>query len=333
MPRLYGFEDMAYRRVREIEAEGIRGAASRRLLQQTFEAIVEWMWDAGYRTTRGGRFRPAVLASVLYHPAIAGLEENEDGELVETGGPQIIPVEDFLAIRAMRPSNNPNTQRADQREYLISGHLGVCGLCAYSLGSSPSGSGTRGYRCSPSTAQHPGGCGKIRVKADLLENYVAEHVLAEMAKPEVSALIGLARDELLAEAAKLRKTAASARRRQKRLGESYAQSQDLSLKAFRSADKKLTELIRESTTQARFLEQVKHVPVGDVPDLVRWWKHAPLVSKKGVLALFLDQVAVYPAASRGSRTVDADRVALRWRVWGSTSLAEEDEVPAAPAQP
>ncbi|MER6611017.1 recombinase family protein [Streptomyces sp. NPDC000927] len=323
MPRLYGFDDMAYRRVRESEAEGIRAAASRRLLKQSYPAICEWMNAEGYRTTRGGLFKPDVLANILDHPAIAGLAEDENGELVETGGPAIIPPEDFVAIRAMRPSNNPDTKRAAQREYLISGPLGVCGLCATPLSASPSNSGTRGHRCAPSTAQHPGGCGKVRINADLLETYVAEHVLAELAKPEVSALIGQARDQLLAEAAELRKKAAAARRRQKKLGEEYATSSGMSMKAFKAADRELAQQIRADSAQARFLEQAKHVPVGAVPDLVRWWKHAPLVAKRGVLVLMLEQVAVYPAASRGSRTVDADRVALHWRQWGDAEYGEK----------
>ena len=322
MPRLFGFEDMAYRRVRESEAEGIRGAASRRLLRQSYPAMCEWINAEGYRTTRGGLFKPDVLAKILDHPAMAGLMEDENGELVDSGGPRIIPVEDFVAIRAMRPSSNPGVQRAPDREYLVTGPLGVCGLCACTLGASPSNAGSRGHRCMPSTAQHPGGCGKVRINADLLENYVAEHVLAELAKPEVAALIGQVREELLARAEGLREEAAAARRRQKELGESYGQNQDLSLKAFRAADRELTGLIRERSTQARFLEQVRHVPVSDIPDLVRWWKHAPLVAKRGVLVLFLEQIAVYPAASRGSRTVDADRVALKWRSWDSASSTE-----------
>ncbi|NUK32326.1 recombinase family protein [Streptomyces lunaelactis] len=323
MARLYGFEDMAYRRVRESEAEVLRAAASRRLLKQSYDAIVEWMNAEGHRTTRGGQWRPAVLASVLDHPAIAGLEEDENGKLVETGGPVIVSRGDFEAIRAMRRVNDPDKQRAEQREYLIPGPIGVCGLCACTLGSSPTAAGTRGYRCSPSTAQHPGGCGKVRIMADLLETYVAEHVLAELAKPEVSALIGQARDEVLAQAAVLRKEAAAARRRQKKLGEDYARSPDMTLKTFRSADQELKKLVREGEAQARLLEQVKHVPVGDVPDLVRWWKHAPMKAKRGVLVLMLEQVAVYPAASRGSRTVDADRVGLRWRQWGVAAETTE----------
>ncbi|AJC58543.1 recombinase family protein [Streptomyces sp. 769] len=315
MPRLFGFEDMAYRRVRESEAEGIRLAASRRLLKQSMNAITEWVNELGYRTTRGGRWRPDGLANVLDHPAIAGLAEDESGNLYETGGPAIIPREDFVAIRAMRRARDPEAKRADQREYLIRGATGVCGLCGYPLGSSPSNAGSRGHRCMPSTAQRPGGCGKVRINADLLETYVAEHVLAELAKPEVSALIDRARDEVLTQAADLREKAAAARSRQKELGEDYARSPEISLQAFRTADNELKQLISESEVKARFLEQVKHVPVGDIPDLVRWWKHAPMTAKRGMLVLMLEQVAVYPAAARGSRRVDADRVSLKWRQW------------------
>ncbi|WP_405803355.1 recombinase family protein [Streptomyces sp. NBC_01187] len=316
MPRLYGFEDMAYRRVREAEAEGIRAAASRRLLTQTWAAIVEWMNDTGYRTTRGGLWKPDVLANVLDHPAIAGCVEGEDGSLVETGGPAIIPKADFLAIRAMRTGGIASgNRRTVQREYLISGQLGICGLSGHPLSSSPSNSGSRGYRCDPSTAQHPGGCGKVRINADLLETYVGEHVVAELAKPQVSALLAQAREEILGEAAVLRKEAAAARRRQKALGQDYAKH-GLSRRAFKAADGELARKIHKNEVQARFLEQAKHVPVGAIPDLAKWWTHAPLKAKQGVLVLMLKQIAVYPAASRGSRTVDSDRVALTWRVWG-----------------
>ncbi|MEU6147640.1 recombinase family protein [Streptomyces sp. NPDC047081] len=306
---------MAYRRVREAEAEGIRAAASRRLLRQSFPAITEWMSEEGYRTTLGNKFKPDVLAGVLHHPAIAGLTEDAAGELVDSGGPRIIPVEDFLAIRAMKQAEGEGKERADQREYLLSGPISVCGLCGHPLGTSPSNAGARGHRCQPSSPQHPGGCGKVRINADLYERYVGEQVLGELAKPEVAELIGAAREALLARAAVLDKEVAADRRRQKKLGADYAANSGISLAAFKAADKELTTKIREKATQARFLKQVKHVPVGDVPDLVRWWKHAPLKAKKGLVVLLLERIAVYPAASRGSRTVDADRVAFTWRQW------------------
>ncbi|WP_145497462.1 recombinase family protein [Streptomyces sp. CFMR 7] len=322
MPRLYGFEDMAYGRVREAEAEGIRAAASRRRARQTFAAITEWMTEEGYVTTLGNPFKPDVLAGVLHHPAIAGLKWTEDGKLVDSGGPRIIPVEEFLEILAMKQDSSPAKGR--DREYLLSGPLSVCGLCGATLGTSPSNAGARGHRCPPSTAQHPGGCGKVRINADLFETYVGEQVTGELAKPEVADLIGAAREELLLRAKELEKQVRSARRRQKKLGVDYATGSGLSLAAFKAADRELTKMIREKSTEARFLAQVKHVPVGDVPDLVRWWKHAPMKAKRGLVALLLERIAVYPAASRGSRTVDADRVALTWRQWGTA-----EETPSA----
>ncbi|GGT18732.1 hypothetical protein GCM10010271_22350 [Streptomyces kurssanovii] len=314
MPRLYGFEDMAYRRLREPEAAALRQAASRRLVAQSYPAITDWMNAEGHRTTRGGMWRPAVLANVLDHPAIAGLTEDENGELVGSGGPQIITPEEFLAIRALRPSNAPDSDRAEQREYLLTGGASVCGLCTKWLDASPSNSGARGYRCSPSTRQHPGGCGKVRVNADLLETYVAEHVLAELAKPEVQALLEAARDQVLGEVEQLRKDIEAAHAQQKELGEDYARRQ-ISKESFKTADRELSQSIRDAEVRVRRLEQVKNAPLGGVSDLVRWWKHAPLRSKKGLVVLMLEQVVVYPAASRGSRTVDSDRVALHWRSW------------------
>ncbi|MDH6624335.1 hypothetical protein M2271_002137 [Streptomyces sp. LBL] len=293
----------------------LQEAANRRETGQPYEQIITWMNGEGHRTTLGNEWRPGALASVLDHPAIAGLYEDEEGNLLPSGGPEVITPEQFRKIRKMRRKHQPEADRAPQREYLLSGEHVVCGLCAHPLGAAPSNAGSRGHRCKPSTAQHPGGCGRVRINADLLETYVAEHVLAELAKPEVSALIEQARDQLLAEAAELRKQADAAKRRQKQLGEDYARSSGMSLQAFKAADKELSAQANAHRARARFLERVKHVPVGDVPDLLRWWKHAPMVAKQGVVVLMLEQIAVYPAASRGSRTVDADRVALVWRQW------------------
>ncbi|MFF4050426.1 recombinase family protein [Streptomyces chartreusis] len=304
------------------EVAPLQEAADRREVGQPYEKIAVWLNEEGHRTTLGNEWRPAALASVLDHPAIAGLYEDDEGNLLPCGGPELIPPEQFHNIRAMRRKHQPEAGRAPQQEYLLSGEHLVCGLCTHPLGASPSNSGSRGHRCQPSTRQHPGGCGRVRINADLLETYVAEHVLAELAKPEVSALIEQAREQLLGEAAQLRKRAEGVKRRQKQLGEDYARPSGMSLQAFRAADKQLSAQAAADRGRARSLERVKHVPVGSVPDLVRWWKHAPLAAKQGVVVLMLDQIAVYPAASRGSRTVDADRVSLKWRSW-TASLSTE----------
>ncbi len=336
MPRLYGFADTAFRKPMDDELPPLREAANRREAGQPYGEITGWMNAEGHRTSLGNEWRPAALASVLDHPAIAGLYEDEEGNLLPSGGPELIPPEQFRKIRQMRPKHQPEAERAPQQEYLLSGEQAVCGLCTHPLGAAPSNAGSRGHRCKPSTPQHPGGCGRVRINADLLETYVAEHVLAELAKPEVSALIEQARDQLLAEAEELRKKADDAGLRQKQLGKDYARPSGMSLKAFKAADKELSAQANAFRARARLLDRVKHVPVGAVPDLVRWWQHAPLVAKQGLVALMLEQVVVYPAASRGSRTVDADRVALTWRSWGSGPegvAATEDAYPGPVSAP
>ncbi|WP_181810906.1 recombinase family protein [Streptomyces ipomoeae] len=314
MPRLFGFEDQAFRRLHQEEAAALRQVASRFLADQSFPEITAWTIEEGHRTTLGNDFRPGSLAAVLDHPAIAGLAEDEDGNLVETGGPQIITPEEFKAIRRKRAKKAPEGGRSPQREYLLSGSGLVCGLCGFSLGASPSNAGSRGHRCMPSTKQHPGGCGKVRIKADPLETYVAEHVLAEASKPEVRVEMERVRARVLAEVDDLRKQIEADRVRQRELGAEHGRG-ELSMAAFKEADKELKATIKKGTARVRFLEQVAQAPAGDVPDLVRWWKHAPQDAQRGLVWLMLEQIAVYPAASRGSRTVDGDRVALSWRNW------------------
>ncbi|MFF4752506.1 recombinase family protein [Streptomyces sp. NPDC002514] len=293
----------------------LQEAAKRREAEQPYEEIAGWMNAEGHRTTLGNEWRPHVLAAVLDHPAIAGLFEDEEGNLLPSGGPELISPEQFRKIRQMRPKHQPGAAQAPEREYMLSGKRLVCGLCGYVLGGAPSNAGSRGHRCPPSSPRRPRGCGRVRINADLLETYVGEHVLAELAKPGVSALVEKAREQAEHEAASLRERIEHDRRRQSRLGEDFAKARDVSLSAFKAADKELSKQIREGRQELRFLEQLAGVSVAGVPDLVKWWKHAPLASKRALTFLLLDKIAVYPGG-RGSRTVDSDRVALTWRTWG-----------------
>lgn len=318
MPRLYGFRDMARQHLHEEEAAALAQAASRYLAGQRRPEIVSWMHSQGYRTTVGGQWSEHRLAMVLDHPGIAGLVENENGELVPGGGPCVIEPEVFFRIRELRAENRK--ERRDQEEYLFQGGLHHCGLCGRPLSAAPANSGSRGYRCAPDSRRNPGGCGRIRISADGLETFVAEHVLAELAKPEIRQHVAEVRDKLLEQARQLRQRIEQDVQRQADLGREFAQSTEMSMAAYRTADEELTRKIKEGRSQARLLEQVRFAPVGGVPDLVRWWNHAPLASRRGLVTLMLERIDVYPAAARGSRVVDSDRVALTWR--GQQKAAE-----------
>ncbi|WP_145789519.1 recombinase family protein [Kitasatospora atroaurantiaca] len=335
---MYGFADAARTRLVEQEAAVLRVAASRRLAEQPYPAITDWMAAEGHLTTMGKLWRPARLAEILANPAVAGLVREDDGTLVETGGLGAITREVFEDLERLNASKRPAEGRSDDRDYLLTGELSadsVCGLCGMPIGASPSNSGARGYRCMPSTRQHPGGCGKVRLNADLGEAYVAEHVLAELMKPEVRAVVESARESIEAEAKPLRRRLAENKKARRLLSTRYGQSEQVArrtapdaegpvaqveaannelLRQLRAAEQELDAQIRRDSSRLTFIEQLALLPRAEVPDLIRWWGHAPLRSQKALVGAMLERVALYPAG-RGSRTVDGDRVALRWRQW------------------
>lgn len=311
MPRLYGFEGSG--RLRESEARVIVEMANRCELGQGDTELSRWLNESGHTTSVGGPWSPHRVGAVLENPAIGGLERAADGSLVPSGGAAAIPAGRFIRLQDLRRERaQARSSRRDPAEYLFGGAVLHCGLCTMPMGASPSNSGSRGYRCQPSTEQHPGGCGKVRINADGLEQFVGEHVLAELAKPEVSALISTAREKLLKQADDVRSSIVAMKKRQEELGAEYADAK-LSRRAFQAADKALTRKIKDAAHDARMLEQVRHVPSGGIPDLVRWWQHAPIKARSGLCTLLLERVDVYKAKARGSRTVDSERVALRWR--------------------
>ncbi|MEV7936644.1 hypothetical protein AB0O82_10915 [Kitasatospora sp. NPDC088264] len=334
MPRLFGFADAARKRLNGDEAAALANAASRRLADQSWPQIADWVYEQGHRSTMGGRMRPAVLAEILANPAVAGLARDENGALVDVGEPRAISPETFVELEKHNQAKRP-TDRAEGRDYLLTGEDAVefvCGLCGTAISAAPSNNGSRGYRCAPSTRQHPGGCGKVRLSADLGEPYIVEHVLAELMKPEVRSLIERVRDTLLAERPSIEQRLAENRSARRSLETRYGKSPVLREAAddavpatveearrelvtrLHAAQRDLDQRIEVDAARLRFLNQLVFLPRAEVPDLIRWWQHAPMRSKRAIIGAMLSRIAIYPAG-RGSRTVDGDRVALDWRVW------------------
>ena len=156
-----------------------------------------------------------------------------------------------------------------------------------------------------------GGCGKIRITASLLEDYVAEHVLGELLRPGAQAAMEAARAGMASEADQVRGRIADLEKSRTELAEPYTQGQ-LSRSVFVATDRRIGESIKKERARLRFLEQAVDVPLGGVEDLARWWEHAPHRSKRALVLLLVDKVEVLPARARGVRDVD-DRVTLTWR--------------------
>jgi hypothetical protein len=254
------------------------------------------------------------LGRLLDNPAIAGLERDpETGELRETGREALITPDEFrwLQQRPGRPGSVRSDQdRAPDYEYLLAGGLSECGLCGQRMAGARTGAGTPSYRCQ-TNFEGRGGCGKVRINASLLEDYVAEHVLGELLRPGSIAALEKARTGIAGEADQMRARIAELEKSRTELAEPYAKG-ELARSTFVATDRAIGQSLKESRARLRFLEQAVDVPLGGVEDLARWWEHAPHRSKRALVVLLVDKIQVHPARARGVRDVD-HRVTLTWR--------------------
>ncbi len=306
MPRQYGFDDNDGWRLRESEVPPIREAASRRRAGANKADIAKWMNAQGYRGTRGAEWVSMTVGRLLRTPAIAGLEEGPNGELTETGKPQIITPEEFRELRAL-DEREASAPKQDAYDYAFTGGLGVCGLCQQPLTAARSNSNAPGYRS---------GCGHVRIDAELLESYVAEYVLAELLLPGTQVALEAARRELAAEADAARARINELKGAAAQLARDYLDAK-VSRATLHEVERQTKAETKKLQARVRFLEQAIAAPrIDDVDKAISWWEHAPGKSKRGIASLLLTKIEVYPASAKGIRAVEPGRVVLGWRAEG-----------------
>lgn len=311
MPRLYGFEDQSRRRLRDDEVGPLREAASRALAGQSNADVAAWLNGEGHKGTLGGDWKDASVGRLFRNPAIAGLREDENGELVDAGHPGAITPEEFMDLRARE--NKRKTAPADPpHDYLLVGGACTCGKCTKSLQGARTNAGTPGYRCRPKDKNGRGGCGEVRIDADLLETYVGEHVVAELLKPGLRDQILKAHTAVAAQVTVLAEGIADLENRRKEIATLYG-SRQISRDALVAAEQEIAANLKEQRSRLRFAEQMAALSLGGAKDLVKWWNGAPLGSKQAITSMLLEKVEVFPASARGVRTIEPGRVVLRWR--------------------
>ncbi|WP_181799483.1 recombinase zinc beta ribbon domain-containing protein [Kitasatospora acidiphila] len=310
---MYGFEDSRFSQLRDSEVPAVRGAASRRLLGQNKAEIAEWMNSEGYRGTRGAAWTSMTLGRLLRSPEIAGLTVGENGELVESGKPVIITPEEFRKLQAL-DTETARAPRQEAYDYLYTGGMAVCGECKQPMTSARSNSDTPGYRCGDANrTDRPGGCGKTRIAAGQLEDYVAEYVLAELLRPSAQEEMAKVRQELGAEAEQARARIEELKGAAGALADSYLNG-EVTRETIVAVEQKAKGEIKQLRTRLRFLEQAVAAPqLGNVDDLIKWWNHAPTASKRAIAMLFLISIEVYKASAQGIRHIEPGRVVLKWR--------------------
>ncbi|ELP64991.1 recombinase family protein [Streptomyces turgidiscabies] len=317
MPRLYGFDDASRRRLRDDEVDPLRQMVSRALSNQSNQDVAVWANGEGYRGTLGGEWKDASVGRLFRNPAIAGLRYEDDGELVDAGHPGAITREEFeglLEREKARSTKNPKPAH----DYLLIGGACTCGQCAHALEGARTNVGTPGYRCRPKDKSGRGGCGEVRIDAELLEDNVGENVVAELLKPGIRAQISKAQDAVRSQVENLKRDIRDLESRQAELGRLYG-NREISTEALVAGEREITANLKDIRSRLRYAEQMANFSLGQAKNLVRWWNTAPTASKRGIAMLLLEKVEVFPASARGVRTIEPGRVVLHWRKLSSLS--------------
>ncbi|MEV8388705.1 MULTISPECIES: recombinase family protein [unclassified Streptomyces] len=311
MPRLYGFDDASRRRLRDDEVDPLRQMVSRALQGQSNGDVAVWANGEGYRGTLGGEWKDASVGRLFRNPAIAGLRYDEDGELVDAGHPGAITREEFVALLE-REESRRRGDAAPPYDYLVVDGASTCGKCTWALQGARTNAGTPGYRCRPKDKDGRGGCGEVRMDAELLETHIGEYVVAELLKPGIRKQILKAQAAIRAQVEEMKDTVKDLEGRRSEAATLYGKRQ-ISSDAFVTADREITANLKDTGSRLRYAEQMANFSLGDAKDLVRWWNTAPTASKRAITRLFLENVEVFPASARGVRTVEPGRVVLHWR--------------------
>ncbi|MFD5427449.1 recombinase family protein [Streptomyces sp. NPDC127084] len=311
MPRLYGFADASRRRLHDEEVGALRQMVSRAIVGELSDGdVAEWANGEGYRGTLGGEWRDASVGRLFRNPSIAGLRYDDDGVLVDAGHPGVITPEEFKALQA-RKEDRGSADVTPPHDYLLVDGASVC-KCSWALQGSRTGAGSPGYRCRPKDRNGRGGCGEVRIDAELLETYTGEYVVAELLKPGIRDMILKAQAAVHAKITKLKMEIKDLEGRKKEAATLYGQRQ-ISSDAWVVADREITASLKETRSRLRYAEQMVAFNLGGAEDLVRWWNSAPTASKKAIVRLLLVKVEVFPARARGLRTIEPGRVVLHWR--------------------
>jgi len=296
----------------EAEAEIVRQVAARYLAGESLVSLTTWIQQQGVQSVVGKPFRSGVLRTMLANPRYAGLRAH-NGEIVATAvWPAIISPERHHQLVAEFDRRKMSGRRTARR-YLLSGML-RCGRCGTKLYSSARREGDRNrrrYVCM-SGPDH-GGCGKLTVVAEPVEEWLSEAVLLRLDSPAMAdALAGRA-------AADERHTALLAD-----LQADQAQMLDLtdlwSSKAISSAEwaRAREPIERRIRSAERQLSQISGTSaldglIGNTTALRESWESLNLTRQAAIVSAVLDFATIGPG-SPGSRAFNPSRILPTWRL-------------------
>ena len=281
---------------------------ARFLAGESVRSLATWLQGADVATVSGKPWRTTSLRAMPASGRIAGLREHH-GEVV---GPAvwdpIITEDQHRRVRSLMASNAAAGRRFPRR-YLLSGML-RCGRCGSTLFSAARQSSRR-YVCS--AGPDHGGCGRLTVAAEPVEDHVAKAVFVALDTPDLAdAVAGRAAvDEALTKA---REALVDDQAQLQELATAFGEKQ-ITMRDWLDAKRPIEARIE--STQRRIARSTQtdalHGLPGNGAALRREWPTLNLSRQTVIIAAVLDHGVIRPGVP-GARSLDRSRVQLRWRL-------------------
>lgn len=292
----------------EPEAVVIRQLAERFLAGESLRSLATWLEDNEVATVAGKPWRTTTLRAVLSSGRIAGLREHQGVIVGPAVWPAIISEEQHRRIRALMAQKATSGRRAARR-YALSGLL-RCGKCNNRLYSAARGDRRR-YVCL-SGPDH-GGCGRLTVVAEPVEELVAKAVLFRLDTPELADTLAgrTAQDEALAEVV----TQLGGDRAQlEELAEAYA-ARSITMREWLTARKPIEDRISRAERRLARANDTDALPslIGNGQALGRAWGSLNLDRQVAIITALLDHAVIAPGVL-GARSLDPARVHPVWKL-------------------
>ncbi|WP_082594133.1 recombinase family protein [Phycicoccus sp. Soil802] len=294
--------------VREDEAVVIRTLVARFLAGESLRSLTVWLDQQEVRTVAGGPWKTPTLRTLIASGRIAGLREHQGQVIGPAVWDPIISTDERNRVLARIESRKTSGRRAPRR-YLLSGLL-RCGKCGNRLYSAARAT-TRRYVCN-SGPDH-GGCGRLTVVAEPVEQMIADAVLMRLSSPALSeALAGrAAADE---QASSLADQVDSDREQLDELAGLYGRKA-INAAEWLAARNPIEARLREG--QRRLNRMTASTALDGLTgldgDLGPKWAGLNLDRQHAVISALLEHAVVGPGTP-GARGLDPSRVQPVWRL-------------------
>ncbi len=303
--------------VREDEAQLIREAAAHLLAGRSIGSLLRSWHERGIKSVRGNTWRTSSLRRMITSPRIAGLRQFQgellrvNGEPVKAQWPAIITPAEYERLAALI-ADPVRKLGGHPRTYLLTGGLGVCGLCGHRLYARPHADRRRAYICYHDPHIGMEGCGRIRSLAEPLEEFVRDVVLAALDGPALrEELRARESDDRYAELLdSLRRDEESLARLQRDFYEDHLIDRSRFLETNSRLRDRL-EATRRALARRPSTGVLDGLPTGEAALRAVWDSH-DMQWRRSLLDAVLKTVVLNPAV-KGRNFFDPNRVEYRWK--------------------